>query len=347
MKKRLIALIITCALTLTACSKGGETNPPLATPQESTAADTNQDTAPNSEETGGGETSSDTPTSAETTESPEEEAPPETFLIGPDGKAVSLSDIVLLTDKEGNELAKDDLTEESFGEAVCEGFCYLAEPKGLAQNAIDNKDTFVNPMSNGLHEIFYDYDFKRYNVGDKFGELTVKSASVEFNSMWYDASVDSNSVWYDAGEERIPEIFYSRQRIEFEGEVTLTGYITVLDESDYFPENEGLMEFLIDDKSSVLPLHNQEYSSEGLFTYSYSENMGVTYLDNLMYSVDEYGKICLGYIDSAAADMTGVDIGSDRYSKAEVTIYNIVMGEPKSFYAINAEIKDIKIIEQY
>lgn len=346
MKKKMIIIPVIAALLLTACAQN---NP----------EGNNESTASTSAEQGStAQQSADTTPAADTSDEAEnkpENNSEETFLIGLDNEGVSISDITLLTLSDGTEISGEELTadkldKDNFGTAACEGFCYLAEPLGIAQNSLDNGSDFTAPDATGTIEMDEDRVFKRYNVGDKYGDLTVKKASVSFDSEAYNNECFGWDPMLKGKDIDFPGVFYKEQYVEFGGEVTLTGYIRVNESSDYFPELEGAIELVVDDKSNFLPVANPEMDWDengGFYTKRVCTSLGM-YGEDYAYFIDEYGPIYLGNIKDAAVDTSGLNAEYPHYNKVKVTVNNIKMPVyhelPANPSYIQGEIKELEVI---
>lgn len=157
MKNKMLAVPLAAALLLTACSNRENTPAESGDTQSSSITDleTNQ--------TEGTTTEIEKPDPADTV----------SFLIGLDGNPVFLSDLIKVTDLEGNQLTGEEITldklnADSFGTGECEGFCYLADPLKPAQNTLDTAG-FEFPGYDGTVEGYDSSVFKRYNVGISTG----------------------------------------------------------------------------------------------------------------------------------------------------------------------------------
>lgn len=126
-------------------------------------------------------------------------------MYGPDMVRIKYGDVTGVTISGGKAVAAKDFDPSNWESVVCDGFTYLA---GGGGNWIDFRaegdDPFV-PLKPGAAALSENY--KRYNVGDKFGDLTVKSAMTVFHKN----SEAAGKLW-----ECI---------VEFEGEVTVNAYI--------------------------------------------------------------------------------------------------------------------------
>lgn len=344
MKNKFIAIPLAAALLLTACSNNENTP---ADGSETQSSPTENPTASNTEQV--------TEASAETTVAENTTSDTVSFLIGLDGNPIFLSDLIKVTDLEENELTGEGITidkldADSFGTGECEGFCYLADPIKPAQNTLDTAG-FEFPGYEGVAEGYDNSVFKRYNVGDKYGDLTVKKAAVKFDSEAYNTETFGWEPMRKGKDIDFPEVFYKEQYVEFEGEVTLTGYLRVNESSDYFPELAGETEFLVDDKSAILPVAHSEKDLDekgGFNTFGYCTSFGV-YGENFIASLDPYGSISLGNIETFAADTSKLDLNPAGYTKVKVTIDNIVMPGNIDFFNgianIKAEVKKLEVME--
>lgn len=327
MKIKLIIIPALAALLLTACSPSTDNNMTANDPQ----------------------TDQSDQTSITAAENADINTQNETFLLGLDNKSITLSDITALTLSDGTELSGNELTLSSFDKGnfssvECEGFCYLADPLKIGESGGENTENFVYQASAHSIGIDFNRNFKRYNVGDKYGKLTIKKATVFFDSKKYNETTEKPN--FDG-------IFYKDQYIEFEGEATVTGHIAVNEYSDYFPELDGVMELLIDSDSHILPIAVADVSLKGeggFYTTRYSTQLGV-YGGDAEYFNDEYGPVILGSINDVPSDTSNLNTDYPHYNKVKVTINNIkVSGEitvlPSGFSYITAEVKDLEILEQ-
>lgn len=264
--------------------------------------------------------------------------PEETFLIGLDGKSVYLSDIkaVNLSDGtviSGEDLSLDKFSKDNFSAAECEGFCYLAEPDP------DAGEINRNPQ------------YKRYNVGDKYGDLTVKKATVSFDARFYNTPCFGSDPELAGKDIDFPAVFYNDQYVEFEGEVKVKGYMLVNENSDYFPEYDGVMNLIVDYDCTALPIAEADISfgaDGGFFTMLRRFTLGDYGEDDHMETFSHYSIIRLGNINEAAVDTSGLNTDYRHYSEVNVTLENVVMPvfqeQPKGSSHIQAEIKELEIL---
>lgn len=265
---------------------------------------------------------------------PEEDKGEPTFLVGPDGEPIYTGEITSVTDGEGNAVTFENVKSHNFSEAICDGFCYLSEPTGISSNQLDNPDKWNGPMQClDVPEKAVAADFKRLKVGDTFCGLKIKNANSKFFGDETRSFLGSN--------------------VEFEGELTLTGYISINEDNTY-SVGVGDLQFVIDDKSAVLPGswdYSNSWASDDYSTYFSYEGF---YLDSgkeeldWYWGVSEYGLLYLGNIDTCTADIS--DIGSRDFCsyKVKVKINNLKIGSypelsnyPYRYYADLIELEAI------
>lgn len=218
------------------------------------------------------------------------------------------------------DLEKIPLSELAKGNwaAVNCNYVYLAEPVGIFYNSIDNSDiydkenlTFGGAPENAL------YNYKRYEVGNKFGDLTLTIAETEFNTECADSSpryFNGGTAWFD-------------------GQITLTGFCAVaLGDGGYILERD--IHFIPDEKSSALPIMNY-YLDEGKNAALFS---GME--SDLCWLSEYFAPVLLGN----ANDYSGIDLSGlpedGSFVKVEVTIENLICRGAQ----INARLLDLKII---
>lgn len=183
----------------------------------------------------------------------------ETFLIGADGKAVLTEDISEIHDKNGQPT--DILDKDNFGAVICDGFAYVFEQNSSAK-------------------------YRRINVGDKTGELVVRSARAQFNRFDYEGS-----------------------EIELEGAVILSGVLSVPKKDEVNPTAiEGEMTFKCSRDGAI------KISPEFL-----SENGVIAAPQNF----DNF-EIALCKFSECKVDLGEVKPGDTV--NAEITVQNVKMG---------------------
>lgn len=243
-----------------------------------------------------------------------------TFLKGLDGEPIYTSEISQMTayDPEKKEdVPTDTLDPENFT-AVCEGFTYVYTPRPSV-DFMANPELFETSEDGEFHyyigeELPDSYEFTRVNVGDKIGGLTVKAASSRFEPSGYDDC----------------EQYYAQGDIEFEGDIELTGFVTVTEEHPLYPENGGKIFFYPDSASSVkIPCTQFDINFE-------DEYKARHYVDNSFHGrYGDGGSLSLGNI----ADIDSELRAGDMYVKVRVVVGDIVRGAGST-----AVIREIELI---
>lgn len=146
-------------------------------------------------------------TSSTASEPPSADSDMPIKLYGPDLVQIKYGDVLGVTLPDGKSVAAENFDPDNWESIICDGFTYLAPSHGRSYTSIeygvDNDDLFG--VDSGT--VIKDNNYKRYNVGDKYGGLTVKSAMTIFHK-------NSNA------EGKLWECI-----VEFEGEVTVNAYI--------------------------------------------------------------------------------------------------------------------------
>lgn len=246
-------------------------------------------------------------------------------LFGADKVQITFADVTSVTDVDGNPIAPADVKDPDWYEIVCDGFAYLAEPS-ISLNSRDNADRYdpEKLLFSDLPE-YSDTKYRRFNVGDKFGELTLKSASATFSRIGYedDEKAKETKEYYALTEEQIRDRgmgfagMFERCKAEFDGTVTMTGYMRVVI-SEYGIE-EGTVLFIPDADSLVLPLMNYHinYDTDSINTALWQWNV-----NDFSYA-NEYPTIRLGNINKGT-DISGI-AADGTSTKVKVTVTNISM----------------------
>lgn len=293
---------------LTGCSSG--TSDPSSDSQISSPVSDSNDSIDNSD----GSESSDFPGSSDNSDSASEPQKPDgepTFLIGLDGEPVytsELSEIYKIDRETWDEIPVETLDHENLFNVVCDGFTYVYTPRP-AVNCMDAPELFEDGYYIG-EELSDNYEFLRVNVGDKIGDLTVRSATSLFRAVY--------------GSDEV----YERGLVEFDGEVELTGFVSVETEAPLYPGGGGNITFLPDAESSVkIPMT--------FFDRNYDNGKDRHLVWN---SVGWYGDrslLALGNI----ADIDSELREGDEFVKVKVTVEDIKLG-----YWASAVIKDIELV---
>lgn len=315
--KKITAIICTIAMlaALTACDNKETSGSVPENPESSTgnsAPESTQDSTDNPEST-------DNTVSTPESSAPEESAPKgePTFLTCVDGTIIYTSDITLLQgyndDYELVELPVEELDEERFFNedcsVICDGFAYAFTSKN-SFNPAEDPDKFQS------FDDIYEYvgediapstEYFRVVPGDKFGELTVKSAKTKFyaNYQSYEGK-DINGAYQYGGS------------IEFDGEPELTGFIRVKEANEGYDEG-GTMIFVPDNECmDKIPLIKYGVNWETGEVQHYT----MTNFDGLAYN--DLNRFTLGNIlDYNDIDLDGLEIG-ERFTRVKITIGSIV-----------------------
>lgn len=128
-------------------------------------------------------------------------------LHGPDLVQIKYGDVLGVTLPDGKAVAAENFDPDNWESILCGGFTYLAPSQGRNYTSVefspDNNELFGKDSGTTIEN----NNYKRYNVGDKYGGLTVKSATTIFHKN----SEAEGKLW-----ECI---------VEFEGEITINAYI--------------------------------------------------------------------------------------------------------------------------
>ncbi len=321
--KKITAIICTLALltAFTGCNNG-ETS---GGAPESTAENSAPENTEKSESGGNSESapeSTDNSESAPESSASEESKGEPTFLTCVDGTVIYTSDITSLNSddakEEAAEIPIEELDEERFindaYSVICDGFAYAFTSKD-AFNPVQNPELFkvmegfedVEMMEYVGEEIAPSSEYYRVEPGDKFGELTVKSATTNFyaNYSSYEGK-NINGAYTFAG------------ALKFDGELELTGYVRVSEANEGYDEG-GEIRFVPDNEcSDKIPVLKYEVSEEnGAVQHSPMGNFnGTAYNDINLFS--------LGNIhDYSDIDLDGLEVG-ERFTRVKITIGDIV-----------------------
>lgn len=325
MKKHLIALTLIFALTLTACSKNEATpdNGTVSTTQsetesatESSAPETAAPDTENTENTGTENTSEDTENDFTV---PKEDYPD--YLCGPGGDKISADEITS---------AEYYGVGEKWDYAVCEGFVYLAEPKGVTYNSIDNADIYdsKNFAFIGAPEVS-ETEYKRYRVGDTVCGLTLRKALTSFS---YDMGANKNN----------PEGYFSGGTACFDGAAELSGYLVILVDYEYAIGDKGDVIFVPDSEGQILPVMNYDSFSEERGVYSSMPERCFSAGGLVIQS--EYPFVLCGNVDDYDSSMFSA-IEHNTPTHVKLTGENIMMDSGVDWFAkINLTVTDLEIL---
>ncbi len=329
MKKIRIILAFILAMTLTGCanneqssvvSGNSESSDNVST--ESSVIDSTDISSTDfenaSENSSSSESSSESSDPSEPSES--ETNPDETFLIGLDGKPILRSELSLIFSNDGTDGTPEDFSTDNFSGVVCNGFVYLAEPSGICRTNYDNADVFDSEMLR-----FTDIsetpkkDYKRANVGDTFGGLTLIDAQINFAHGLDETeyTLGDGSVKYGS-ELGFPEIYFMGGMATFEGEVTMSGYICQAAQDEYSIMTGDII-FVPSDCECTVPV----------MSYRFDPDVGTAHYPRIntrddLYWENDYGYVYLGNVNATEADVSMIpDDGT--FAKVNVTFDNITL----------------------
>lgn len=257
-----------------------------------------------------------------------------TFLICPDGTPVyasEISEIYTGSEFDGNyepltlEQAERRAVEcEGEFTVKCEGCAYGFIPE-RALNHADDPEMFNARGDEETYKFLGDKDkfsadFTKIKVGDTFGTLTVKSAYSLFGDNRFLEKFSETPGAYIAG-----------GMIVFDGEVELTGYVDVWEDSANYPGAGGLMIFYPDGDSSVkIPV----------ISYIFSEDDGLTHKSEEIaggYFGDWYCS--LGNMSEVGCDTSSLHKG-DNFVRVRITAVNVTSGQ----YGVRLELKNLEAL---
>ncbi|MBD5384599.1 MAG: hypothetical protein HDR72_06335 [Ruminococcaceae bacterium] len=129
-------------------------------------------------------------------------------LYGPDLVQIKYGDVTGVTLPDGKAVAAENFDPDNWESIICDGFTYLALPHGRSYTNVQFPEINWDDLAIGGDETYdAERDYRRFSVGDKYGDLTVKSAM----SIFHKNAEAEGKLW-----ECI---------VEFEGEVTINAYI--------------------------------------------------------------------------------------------------------------------------
>lgn len=316
MKKYSVILI--AALLLTGCAENKEPSE-----RSSALSDSISSTSSISQNSATSTTSttSQTPSSStvsKTDSSAEKSGEPLPFpLFGADNVQITFNDVTEMLDSEGGALTKETLEDTKWNEITCGGFAYLAEPT-ICLNSIDNADMYDSEtlVFGGLPE-YTDTEYKRYRVGDKYGELTFKSVETVFSRIGYEDKAGVLTTEQIKAEGMCFGGMLRKCSAEFDGEITMTGYMRV-NVNEYGVE-EGEILFVPDKDSLLLPVMNFHVDRD---TDAFNTAVWQWNVKDFSYAT-EYPTIRLGNINKGA-DVSGIPADGTS-ARVSVTVTNISM----------------------
>lgn len=321
--KKITAIICTLALltAFTGCNNG-ETSGGAPEGSTGNSAPESTDSSESGSNSESEQKSTDNSESAPESSASEESKGEPTFLTCVDGTVIYTSDITSLNSddakEEAAEIPIEELDEERFindaYSVICDGFAYAFTSKD-AFNPVQNPELFkvmegfedVEMMEYVGEEIAPSSEYYRVEPGDKFGELTVKSATTNFYA---------NYSSYEG--KNINGAYTFAEALKFDGELELTGYVRVSEPNEGYDEG-GEIRFVPDNECvDKIPVLKYEVNEEnGAVQHSPMGNSsGTAYNDINLFS--------LGNIhDYSDIDLDGLEVG-ERFTRVKITIDDIV-----------------------
>lgn len=217
---------------------------------DSSTAESSESASDNSEESTKSSSSDESTVSALSVPSSES-----TIFIGPDGEPVYDSDVVKIINYYDTDFSKKaaEITDEDEGTyIICEGFQYFKEPAGTAYNSYEDPEMFDGfefkgemPENNNA--------WKRVNVGDEICGLRLKNAVSQFVIEYGDENdFEERGTYYNSEHPDVYQYAENGKLVEFEGSITLTGFLSSSARSYYFPDG-GFMDFCpVEDKLPIM-----------------------------------------------------------------------------------------------
>ncbi|MBD5130188.1 MAG: hypothetical protein HDT43_09725 [Ruminococcaceae bacterium] len=237
-------------------------------------------------------------------------------LYGPDRVQIKYGDVTSVTLPDGKTVSAAEFDPDNWESVICDGFTYLATPRGLNYSSAEYSNSIIDDvlekMGQSYSENDYGVNYRRVNVGDKFGDLTVKSATAIFhiNSSGY------GKLW--------------QCKVEFEGEVTINACIICDKEIHCVPLNG----------ERTLPVMSSEAYTDylGYFSKAYFGE----YLSGEFRYYSDYPAFSLNNVNGIWLQNVAGDNG---YAAVKLKLSNIKMNSftyhSKLSDSITADIEDI------
>lgn len=248
-----------------------------------------------------------------------------TIFIGPDEMPIYDTEVTKITsnDSDFNKKASEITAEDEGLTIFCEGFQYFKEPTGEAYSSFNNPEMFNGAeFKNELPE--NKNAWKRINVGDEICGLTLKSATSTFNNYNKD-NFDKYQTYYTCD---VPDF---SQFAEFDGSITLTGYLNSSNRNSYEPDGGELRLTPTENKLPIMPA-SMMYKIEPE-TYMIAKSYG----GGELYTVNEINLI--GLDNPSELDLGCIGIGDTAYVR--VTISNIKYLVAQT---VTADLVDIEVL---
>lgn len=242
-----------------------------------------------------------------------------TILVGLDGKPICTSEITEVYNINGEPTTVDQITPDNNGMVIiCDGFQYFKEPSGMAYDNYNNPELFddmefIGEMPENKN------GFRRVNIGDEICGLTLVNAATEFLISPGDYDIYKSYYCHDS-------TFSREYTAEFEGSVTIEGFMNSAARNSYEPDGGALRFTPVENK---LPIIGDYFGQETGFAIT------ATFNSFELLSLNESGMIMIGEHN---CDLGGLGIGDIMYVRA--TLSNI---KYDGIYVI-ADLEDMEIL---
>lgn len=283
-------------------------------------------------DSGDSSTTNSTSTTVESTNESVIESIPEgepTTLTGLDGKPIYTGEINSnITDPEIIERHSDDSSKEMIKpDAIMDSFLFFKPSTGISYNIHDNPELYGED-ENGYRQFIGKIpentnEYQRVYVGDKICGLTLKTAEMGL-------------VKQENGDFAPTETYYC----EFDGELTLTGYLYVNSPAEWYGMPGGEMSlYFCEGAIPMIPssaVKNNPPEEQGFtdsIIYNHVEFLGTSEITRL--ALDET-------IDETTVDMSGISRGD--VIKVKVTVSNLKCSVKPDTAAYTAHLENIEMI---
>ena len=248
-----------------------------------------------------------------------------TIFIGPDENPIYDTDVtrIICNDPNFSKEPAEITAEDEDITIFCEGFQYFKEPAGKAYCTYENPEMFDGAeFKNVLPE--NRNTWKRINVGDEICGLTLKSATSTLNN-YCKENFDHYQTYYTC------DVSDFNLFAEFDGSVTLTGYLNSSCRSSYEPDGGELRLTPTENKLPIMPA-SMMYKIEPE-TYVVAKSYG----GGEMYAVNEINLI--GIDNPLGIDLGYIGIGDTAYVRLTISnIKYLVAG------TVTADLVDIEVL---
>ncbi len=286
------------SLALGGCNGNIDNESDLSSGASLSAENSGSSAITDSSDNSGNSGNSGSSTAPESAPEPPKPAGEPTIFTAPDGIPIYTSEITKSLDDNGRPVSVSDLTLDKNSEIFCDGFQFFKEPLGVTY------DTYHDP------EMFDEFDFlgekpvnlnpvKRLYVGDEICGLKLTKAITHFTNQG--GSVEYNNTITNRSE----------PIVEFEGTVTLEGFLFITQPNNYEPDG-GRLEFTpIEDKLPILRL---------------DQNPGTWAVSDGLCVLSDFGSIALKQEKYYYTDIEGMGLGDLALAKVTISNFSYTNG---------------------